>query len=145
VAQIGAWAWWVGGLLLLGMEVLLPGTFFLWFGVAAIITGTIALIFDLVWQVQVVIFIVLAAILVLGGRRYFARRRTLQPESGLNDRSATLVGNVYVLHQPIVDGVGRIRVGDSNWRVSGPDLPSGTRVRVVAADGASLRVEALAP
>ncbi len=39
-------------------------------------------------------------------------------------------------------GYGRIRVGDSVWRVAGENLPAGAKVRVVAVeDGAEVRVE----
>lgn len=138
--QVGAWGWWVLGLILMALEIFLPGTFFLWSGAAAIIVGTLALLFDFAWEVQVVAFGVLALVLVFIGRRYFARKRVDEGAVGLNDRGSALVGSTHILHEPIVDGTGRIRVGDSNWRVLGPDIPSGTRVRVVAAEGSVLRV-----
>lgn len=141
VENLGGWAWWILGLILLGLEILLPGAFFLWFGIAAIAVGISALFFDWGWQLQAIVFVVLALVLVVIGRRYFARRRVEGPDSGLNERAAQLVGSSYLLHEPILDGSGRVRIGDSNWRVIGPDCPSGTRVRVVAADGAILRVE----
>ena len=36
-STLGPWAWWVLGLILLAIEVALPGFFFLWFGNAALI------------------------------------------------------------------------------------------------------------
>jgi membrane protein implicated in regulation of membrane protease activity len=47
-----------------------------------------------------------------------------------------------MLLEPISGGYGRARVGDSVWKVSGPELPAGTRVRVTGADGTVLTVEA---
>ena len=35
IRSLGGWAWWVLGLVLLGVEVLVPGFFFLWFGEVA--------------------------------------------------------------------------------------------------------------
>ena len=58
----------------------------------------------------------------------------------LNERAERLVGKSYVLAEPIVDGKGRIKIDDANWRITGPDLPSGTRIRVVGHDGAVLTV-----
>ena len=46
-----------------------------------------------------------------------------------------------MLDSPIVDGRGRVKIGDAFWTAHGPDLPAGTRVRVLAADGGALRVE----
>ena len=69
-----------------------------------------------------------------------ARRTGRQPF--LNRRADALVGRVFTLEKPIVDGVGTVRIDDTVWRVSGPDCPAGSRVKVVRADGASLAVEA---
>jgi membrane protein implicated in regulation of membrane protease activity len=49
---------------------------------------------------------------------------------------------VFTLDKPIVDGVGTIRIDDTVWRVSGPDCPAGSRVKISRADGADLMVEA---
>jgi membrane protein implicated in regulation of membrane protease activity len=59
----------------------------------------------------------------------------------LNRRTEALVGRVFTLERPIVDGVGTVRIDDTIWRVRGPDGPAGSRVRVVHADGANLAVE----
>ena len=45
--------------------------------------------------------------------------------------------------EPIVNGTGRIRAGDTTWRVTGPDAGSGRRVRVVSVDGPTLNVDLL--
>jgi membrane protein implicated in regulation of membrane protease activity len=60
----------------------------------------------------------------------------------LNRRSDALVGRVFTLEKPILDGSGTVKEGDTVWRVNGPDSPAGSRVRVVRADGVSLTVEA---
>ncbi len=141
VEQLGPWSWVVVGLLLLGLELLLPGNVFVWFGVAAILTGILALLASLGWQTELLVFIVLAVALVIVGRRVFSREASPGERPFLNDRAMRLVGTSYVLVEPIVNGQGRIRVDDTNWRVNGPDLPAGTKVRIASADGISLNVE----
>lgn len=144
IDTLGPWTWIVAGLILLALEVLAPGTFFLWFGVSAIIIGVVALIFtDLAWQTEVIAFLVLAVVLVIVGRRYYGGGLGRIRPTGLNERAQNLVGRETVLGEPLVDGRGRIRVDDTVWRVTGPDMPSGSRVKVVAADGSVLRVEKL--
>lgn len=138
---IGEWWWVIGGLALLGLEVLLPATYFLWFGVSAIIVGALSIVVELTWQVQVIVFIVLAVALVIVGRRFFANRRAGESDSTINRRSEAFLGQSFVLMEPIVNGSGRIRAGDTTWRVTGPDTASGRHVRVVAVDGAVLTVE----
>ena len=142
IGRFGAWSWVVAGIILLALEVLAPGTVFLWFGVAAILTGVLALVTDFGWQVDVIVFVALAAVLVVVGRRVFSREKSPGERPFLNDRARRLVGTSYVLAEPIVDGRGRIRVDDTNWRITGPDMPSGSRVRIASADGAKLVVEA---
>ena len=74
--------------------------------------------------------------------RRFARKVDPQLESPyLNRRTEALVGRVFTLEKPIVDGVGTVRIDDTIWRVSGADAAAGSRVRVVRAEGANLKVE----
>ena len=139
--QLGPWSWLLIGVILLGLELVIPGNVFVWFGVAAILTGALALFTDLGWQIELISFVVLSLVLAVAGRRYFARNLSPGEQPFLNDRARRLVGGSYVLSEPIVDGHGSIRIDDTNWRVTGPDLPSGTKVRVAGADGAVLAVE----
>ena len=56
------WHWWILGLMLGVVEVMAPGAFFLWFGVAAGVTGLILLVLPgLDWHYQLLAFAVLAA------------------------------------------------------------------------------------
>ncbi|MCB1499053.1 MAG: NfeD family protein [Bauldia sp.] len=138
IRDLGAWAWWVGGALLLAIEIIAPGNIFVWFGIAAVLTGAVALVADVAWQFQLIIFAILSLVLVVIGRSYFARSGTSE-EPLLNERATQLIGQSYVLGDPIVAGSGRVRVGDTMWRLTGPDLPSGTRVRIVGHDGPVLK------
>ena len=140
VAAIGPWAWIIAGIALLGLEILAPGNVLVWFGVAAILTGLFEFATGFGWQVNSLLFAVLSIVLVVVGRRYFARRGGRSEQPFLNQRGNGLVGRSQVLDEPIVSGEGRIRIDDTTWRVTGPDLPSGARVRVTSANGALLSV-----
>lgn len=145
---LGGWTWMLVGLVLLGLEVVLPGTFMLWFAIAAILTGVVALAADAIgwtgvtWQAEAGLFVVLAIVAVIAGRAWMSRRRA-EPEdaSGLNERALRHVGRRAQLTDAIVDGRGRLDLDDTVWLVSGPDLPAGTTVRITGADGARLKVE----
>jgi membrane protein implicated in regulation of membrane protease activity len=142
VQDLGPLTWMIVGVALLALEIAAPGAFFLWFGLAAIAVGVLSLFVAVPWQAQLLIFVVLATLVVLIGRRYFSRAGDDQVSTGLNQRGQRLVGTIVVLSEPIVDGKGRVRIDDTTWRVIGPNMPSGTRVRVVHADGALLTVRA---
>lgn len=148
IAQFGPWSWIAFGLVLLALEIVLPGVYLLWIGVGALLTGTLS--FQLqqagfwTWQVQVLVFLALSLLSAVAGRRISATMRGGDSDQPLlNRRDAQLVGETATLAEPIVNGRGRARIGDSLWIVHGPDLPAAARVRVVSADEGKLTVEPL--
>jgi inner membrane protein len=142
-STLGTWNWLVLGLLLMGLELLAPGVFLFWLGLAALLVGLLSFALSLSWQLQILMFAVFAVAAVPLWRRV-ARKHSAASKSNpfLNKRSDALVGRVFTLEKPIVDGVGTVRIDDTIWRVAGPDAPAGSRVRIVRADGASLTVAA---
>ena len=144
ILELGPWGWWALGLVLLAAEVVAPGMFLVWIGIAAILTGAVSLLLweasFWVWQVQLVFFALLAVVAVFVGRRLLAGSDA-SAEPLLNQRGARLIGRTAVLEKPITEGRGRIRLDDTTWTVSGPDLPAGARVKVTGSSGGRLTVE----
>ena len=138
---LGQWVWWILAGLLLIVELLLAGIFFVWLGIAAAIMGVIDLVSPpLSWQVEVVIFAVLSAVLVIAGRPWLKRRQALESDQpNLNRRMHDYVGKSYVLDEAIINGRGKVKIDDTLWEVTGPDLPQGAWVRIVGVDGLRLR------
>ncbi|MGH6762423.1 MAG: NfeD family protein [Phyllobacterium sp.] len=147
VNELGPWNWIVLGFILLLLELMLPGVFFLWIGVAALIVGTIAVLVGsaagFAWQMQIVLFLVLAVVTALAGRKLIGARDSVTDEPLLNKRGEQLVGRYATLEEPIVNGRGRARIGDTTWRINGADAPAGTRVRVTGFDQGALTIEPL--
>ena len=139
---LGPWAWLILGLVLIGLETAAPGIFFVWLGIAAILTGILDYLFGLSWQVAFVAFAGLSLLSVVAGRAL--TRRGADTDRTLNRRAESLVGRRFTLDQPIVSGEGRVRVDDTVWRVLGPDLPTGAAVEVTRLDGATLVVRSAA-
>ena len=136
------WHWWVLGLLLLVAEMLSPtGFFLLWIGAAAILVGGLAwAVPSTGWEVQVVLFGVLSVASFFAWR-HFRAAPAVTDQPALNRRGHSYVGRTFTLTAPIVNGVGKLHVDDSQWRITGSDAEAGTQVRVVAADGNTLKVE----
>ena len=145
VNEIGPWSWWILGLLLLGAEILIPGIFLIWIGLAAIVVGAISFVlWDSSvwgWQVQLLVFAALSLVSALIGRRVMAGRDDDTDQPMLNRRMEQMIGRTALLEEPITEGGGRIRLGDTLWTVRGPDLPAGARVRIVAIENDEPRVE----
>ncbi|MFC3164028.1 NfeD family protein [Ciceribacter thiooxidans] len=146
ISELGPWSWWLFGFLLLAAELALPGVFLVWIGAAALLTGLLSILLWTmgfwVWQLQFLVFAVLAVAATFAGRRFLSSGAQITDEPLLNQRGASLVGRTATLAEPIVEGRGRIRLDDTYWSVMGPDLPAGTRVKVVSGTGRDLVVEA---
>lgn len=146
IAQLGDWTWFVIGLALLGLEVLVPGSFFMWLGLAALGVGVLTFFVDPSWHVELLLFGALALVFILAGRRFFARRGDETNDTpGLNARADAFIGRQVTLEEPLVGGTGRVKLGDTLWRVEGDDAPVGTKLTVVSARGAMLQVERSEP
>ncbi len=142
--ELGAWSWMVLGFVLLALEIVVPGVFLLWIGIAALLTGTLSLqLWDWAswtWHVQVLVFLLLALVSAYVGKRISSSKDALSDQPLLNRRSEQLLGRTATLAEPIREGRGRIQLGDTLWRVAGPDLPAGTRVRVVGSADTDLEL-----
>lgn len=143
IENLGPWSWIILGLVLMGLELVAPGAFFLWLGLAAMLTGLMDWGFGLSWQAAALVFAILSVGAVLLGRVVTRDRDEEADRPALNRRGQAFVGQVFTLDGPIAGGSGRIRVDDSSWRIIGPDAPAGAAVRVVRVEGATLVVEAL--
>lgn len=138
------WHWWVLGFLLLVAEILTPGTFFMWIGFSAFVTGLAAwLLPSLSWAGEIVMFALLSLAAVVLWLKYRPLTRFDAVDNGLNQRGRNTIGRELTLVSDIENGIGQARLDDSVWRVSGPALKAGSLVKVIGADGATLKVEAL--
>lgn len=137
------WHWLILGFALIALEVVVPGTFLVWPGMAAIVTGMVAYMAPgLAWQGLAALFAVLTVLSAVVGRRLYGRlHEPVDGEPALNRRAQAFIGTTHTLATPILDGQGRLKLGDGTWKVIGPDLPTGARVRVVGVDGIALKVE----
>ncbi|BBD39425.1 membrane protein [Aminobacter sp. Y103A] len=144
VAELGPWNWMLLGFILLCLEIFAPGVFLLWIGIAALIVGSASLLlWDAAfwtWQVQVLIFLVLSLASAYVGKKLVRDREQASDQPLLNNRGAQMIGRTATLAEPIREGRGRIKLGDTTWRVSGPDLPVGAQVRVIGAADTDLEL-----
>ena len=139
---VGNYGWWLLALVLIGAEVLVPGYFMLWIGIAAGVMGALTFVLPAMSALaQAIVFALLAIASCAVYWRFvrpLAELRNDQPL--LNRRGARMIGRRVVVVEPIVNGRGKVRVGDGAWLAEGPDLPAGQEVEVTGCEGTTLKV-----
>lgn len=140
-ATLGPWNWFILAVLLFALETVVPGVHFLWFGVAAVLVGVLALGVDIAWQWQFIVFALIAVATVFLVRRYAGPDATRSDVPDLNVRGAQYIGRTVTVEEPIKSGRGKVRVGDTIWQAEGADAAAGARVVVRNVNGTVLVVE----
>ena len=136
------WHWWILAGLLLILELTAPAFFFLWLGIAAAAVGLILLVFPSIpLETQLVLFGIASVVAVLAWRKYRESRPITTDQPNLNRRGHQYIGRIFSLSGPIINGVGKVTVDDSTWKVKGPDMPAGTPIKVLDVDGVVFTVE----
>jgi inner membrane protein len=137
------WVWLILAAVLGTAEIIMPGFFLIWIGLAAMLTGLATLLLGFNEPAQFALFAILAVAAVFAGRRWFALNPIESADPLLNDRGARLVGEIVTVVEPFESGIGRVRVGDGVWSAKGGDFGLGTRLRVAGIDKGVLLVEPL--
>jgi membrane protein implicated in regulation of membrane protease activity len=135
------WLWMIGGILLLIAEVIAPGFFLVFIGVAALATGAFTLLFDMPLPFQLILFTIYALVAVMIGRKVYSNQAVDSTDPLLNDRAARLLGKSVTVIESVDEHSGRVRVGDSEWSARGGPGRPGERVRITGVDGNCLLVE----
>jgi len=136
LSEVGQWMWWIIAAVLGILELIVPGVFFVWLAVAAAIVGLLVLVLPIPLMAQIALFALLSVIAVWASRRWFTRHPIASDAPLLNQRVRSYIGHSFTLEQAIVNGRGKLKIGDSQWLATGPDLAAGTMVRVTGeADG----------
>lgn len=135
------WIWAIAGILLLIAEIIAPGFFLVFVGVAAIATGAFTLLFGLGVPLQLILFIVYSALAVMIGKRWYGEPHGGDQRHAINEPAKRLIGKTLVVVSPVDDNSGRVRVGDGEWNARGGPAEVGDRVTVTAIEGNCLIVE----
>jgi membrane protein implicated in regulation of membrane protease activity len=136
------WHWMALGVALAAIETVVPGAFFLWLGIAAIVTGVVKLLFaGMGWEGQAIVFGVCAVFSTVIWIMLWRRRPIDTDKPLLNDRGERMVGLQLTLEEAMANGEGMAKVGDTMWKIRGPDFVRGTRVKVVDVQGTVLIVD----
>ena len=140
ITHLTWWHWMVLAVLLAAAETLIPGAVMIWFAASAGVIGLLMVVVDIPWQFQLIGFALLGLGALLVYRTYRKKNPGTFEQPNLNQRAQQYVGSELVLVEAIEQGAGKAKLGDGVWKVSGPELPAGARVRVTGVNGTILTV-----
>lgn len=135
--------WVICGIVLIIAELLTPGVFLLWIGLAGIAIAGILQIYSISLGWQLFIFALLSTAIVILGRAFLMNKNKLSQKATLSSKAEALIGQELFLSEAISKGKGKIAIADSIWSVQGDDMPSGTKVRIEKVEGNALTVSKL--
>jgi len=142
VTELNAWQWGIIATVLIVLEMFVPGAFMLWLGIAAAMVGIImTFVPSLAWEAQFIIFAVVSVASIYGSRAYQSRHPQETDQPALNRRGEQYVGREFTLNEAIVNGVGKLHVDDTCWKISGKDMDAGAQVKITGVNGVILTVE----
>jgi membrane protein implicated in regulation of membrane protease activity len=136
------WGWAVLAVVVGLLELQVPGGYLIWIALGAALTAAFSALHPALVEIQLATFAAAASVSCVAG--YFVYRRTdhRQPDAmPLNDRALSMVGARGVVCAGIVNGEGKVRLGDSIWIAEGPGLAEGTPIVVKAVRGTRVVVE----
>ena len=143
IEGIQFWHWIAFGALLIILEIFVPSAIFLWPGIAAVLAGFISLAFPEISEAALLlVWGAASVILAFGWQAYRKVAKKDLPVNTINRRGEQIVGRHFTLTKDIVNGSGELHIDDTRWKiVSSLDHSAGTKVKVIAVEGTSLRVE----
>ena len=135
--------WIVLGVLLLIVEILTGTTYILWPAIAALLVGLFAFLLPFGWEMQLLLFFIISAVLLVVGHKYVRPRMEGGEPSDLNDRARSMIGMRVRAIAPFELGEGRVQVGDTQWRArAGAGNPAANdELVVLSVKGTTLIVE----
>lgn len=139
---IDFWHWWMLGVALVIIEILAPSFFALWMGIAAFFTGLALMLFpNMTWEYQLLMFASLSILSIVMWRQYYITHPMESDQPNLNRRGTQYIGRTITLQTPIVDGIGKLSLDDTTWKIQGPDCEVGQKVTITGVDNVILLVE----
>ena len=140
--EIEFWYWLIAAVIMIILEMVIPAAWFLWMGISAFVVGLLLFFMPgIPFLIQIIIFGALSVLTLVLYKRQQKSNPFKKDLPNLNRRGEQYVGRIFTLDEPIVNGVGKVRIDDSTWKVRGTDMPAGSKVRVLSVEGTLLNVE----
>jgi inner membrane protein len=122
--------WIIAGLLMLILELFIPGVVIGFFGAGALIAGLIGWVFDIPWQAEVVIFLGSSVLMLLFMRKYVIKKLNKKDRS---DEIEDIIGAEAIVAERITPQTpGKVQFRSSLWKAESEEvIEPESRVRII--------------
>ncbi|NJM33697.1 MAG: NfeD family protein, partial [Rhodomicrobium sp.] len=101
-AREPGWAWLIVASILFALDIMAPGFYMVWFGLAAVAVGAFVFAVPLPIEWQILVFCAACLIsLAIGRALWSGSRADVSDKPLLNQRARQLIGRTFVLATPI--------------------------------------------
>ena len=138
------WTWIILAGALALAEMAVPSSYLMWIALGAAVTAIADATLGLSLEGQIGLFAVATSLSCIAG--YFVYgllQRAQRGEAPLNEPHRAMLGARGTVFEGFQNGHGKVRIGDSVWLATGPDLAEGAAVVVSGVHGTRLVVEGL--
>ena len=134
--------WLIAGALLILFEIILPGVYLFWIGIAALMVGGVLSVIDLSIILQILLFAIFALLAVIVGVKTY-KGKEIKSRDLNQTRGSEFIGRNITLQEAVTNQQGRITLGDTTWSIEGENLPAGSQIRITAVKGNTLLYEVI--
>lgn len=134
--------WFLIGLGLLLLELVLPGLVILFFGAGAWVTALVCAISDINLNVQILIFLVASLLGLVLLRKYLKNRFFSRKEAETQDQLEEFIGRKAKAVNDFKDGIGKVEFKGTRWSARcTEEVSKGQWVTIVSKDSLTLEVK----
>ena len=134
--------WFLVGLGLLLLEMVLPGLVILFFGVGAWVTALVCAITDINLNWQILIFLVASLLGLVLLRKYLKKRFFSRTDKEIDDQLEEFIGRKALAIDDFKDGSGKVEFKGTQWTARSKEpVSKGDRVIIRSKDSLPLIVE----
>jgi len=139
------WIWLIVGMVLIGLEIIVPGVSLIWFGISALVVGTVNYFFAMPLTLALLLWIVIGGIILGIVLKY--QKKWSQKENGRIDVNRHLIDSKRgVVVEKVDQFFARAKfeepiLGDREWQVKGENLEVGDIVEILSVEGNYFKVQ----
>ena len=135
--ETAATNWLIIGLALSILELIVPGTYLIWFGLAGLCMSVLTYFIPMALSTQIIWFAVFSAVFAVIGwysyRYIFKKMQAPKEYQNLNDSAQQYIGRTVTIAEEVVDSQTKVKVGDTYWLAyTEKPLKKGDKAKVTA-------------